>query len=450
MFQIARRIGVVAVLVLLAAPSFSVQAQGTGLPPASTGEYTPGKYGLAQFGSPFSPNYLSLTPLFTGCGWSLSYGDISTQNYAYPESNATYWQASTPLYNASGAKIRIDGVFPNARFFSISLYNSSYQLMGTLHDYDLATISGAKPYLGKTQPNPAVRYGQTYTAYIVFGTAPAQPAPNTLYVPPQLGALIPGLPSLQKLNLLYRVYVPGGHTASGDTPLPLVSINGVPFSSQIDSLSCQGAPAQAQQSLLYSLPLAPGQTPFSAPTSAAFTLFKDSGIPGLDAGVNADNQYMSISATQPAGYLYLIRGQAPSYTGSTKLAPGAVPNVRYWSMCQNTQTSLEVIGCVGDFQAVLDSGGYYNIVVSGGILPPLNANAGHHFNWMPFGPQSPATVIYRQQLAADGFTGASGSPTMGHYTPKMTYCTVAQFSALAAANPAAPGKVFIGCGGAAD
>ena len=427
---------------LAAAFSSAAIAAGVGVPPALHGEYTPGKLGLAQVAG--GSGSLSLMPASQGCGWMPIYGDTSGQNYEYPEANATYWQASTPLVNAAGTSVAIQGQFPNARFFSISLYNGNWQLISALNDSDIQTASGQKPFLGPTQPNPAVPYGQAYSAAISFSAAAAVPAPNTLYVAPQISGAST-LPSVQKLYLLYRVYEPYGATASGDVPLPQLSINGTPFSTVTQSALCQDLSSIAAQNATYSIPLSPGATALSAPANPAFTVYKDSGIPGLDVGVNGANQYMSASATLPAGYVYIVRGLAPSFPGEKGLKSGSVPDVRYWSVCQNTTPSTEVAACVGDFQAQLDANGYYHVVVS--TSAPAGADTAHGFNWMPFGPQSPATVIYRQLLAEPGFSGAIGSAVMGEFTPQVVYCTTTAFQTLAATYPTRPDLVYQGCGG---
>ena len=423
--------------------SLAALAAGTGSPPPDAGEYTPARFGQASFVSPFASNYFSLAGDSQGCGWMPTYGDTATQNLAYPEANATYWQASPPFYNAAGTQIRIDGQFASSRFFSISLYNGSYSLISSLSDYQLLPHSGAKPFLSETQPDPSVSPAQSYTAYIVFGAAPAQPAANTLYVPPQISN-ITGLPSLQQLYLLYRVYVPRGATASGDVPLPVLSINGQPFSAFTQSAACQALSSQMLQNALYSVPLTPGQASYTAPKNPIFTVYQSSSIPGLSAGLNAANQYMSAQPSLPAGYIYIIRGKAPTYTSSAQLAPGAVPNVRYWSICQNTSVSTEVVACVGDFQARVDANGYYHIVVSNQAAAPAYADANHGFNWMPFGPQAPATVIYRQLLARPDFNGAIGSAAIGEYAPEITYCTLASFESFAASSHSAE-QIFQEC-----
>lgn len=428
--------GRAAAVVLAAALSQPVLAQGVGVPPPVRALYTPGNYGYSP--PAVGADLLSPAPIAQGCSWSVIYGSGTGENFAYPEANATYWQASLPLVNPAGTIVRIDGRFPDARFSSISLYNSSYQLVGTLPDYALMPAPGsANTYADRTRMAAGVSYGGAYTAYIVFGAAPAQPAPNTLYVPPQLGPYGASLPSVQQFYLLYRVYGAAGGTASGGTPLPALSSSGTPFSGQTDSLYCQNLTTDLGQSLLYALPLTPEQTALGLPTNPSFVLYNSS----VGVGVNGENQYMSANTTLPAGYLYIVRAKAPSHT----LTDGGTADVRYWSVCQNTQTSLEVVACVGDFQALLDQDGYYNIVVTDDSAAPAYAVG---YNWMPFGPRSPGVVIYRQLLAASGFSGASGSPTMGSYTPEMTYCQVGKFRSLVAqAN--SPLQVFQACGGMA-
>lgn len=431
--------------VVIGVQSFTALAGGIGIPPLDTGSYTPANVGAAGFVPPSTPGYFSPAGNTQGCDWAPIYGDAATQNLAFPEANTTYWQASPPLDSAAGTQIDIAGQFPNARFFSISLYNSAYEPITDIYDYQLAAASGAKPFLDPTRPNQAVRYGQSYSAHIVFAAVPALPAANTLYVTPDSITAKSAAPRAgQRLYLLYRVYVPYGSTASGDVPLPALSIQGQPFSTNTQTAACQNVVAQVLQNVLYTLTLTLGQLGAAAPTAPQFTVYKAGNTPGANIGLNGANQYMSAATTMPAGQVYIIRGKAPSHTASPTLAAGATPDTRYWSICQNGTLSTEVIGCVGDFQAITDSSDYYHIVVSAQNAPPPYADARHGFNWMPFGPRARATVIYRQLLPDAGFSGAIGSASMGDYTPQIAYCKTTQFEAAAAAGNTAE-QIFQSC-----
>ena len=437
------RTGVVAALIapVVIGVHAAALAAGSGIAPPDQGPYTAATTGEARMVPSSTPGYFSSAGSTQGCDWSPIFGDAATQNLAYPEANTTYWQASPPQGVPAGAVIDITGQFPNARFFSIGLYNSDYEPISEIYDYQLAPTSGAKPFVNQTQPAAAGRYGQSYSAHIVFSAPPSSPAPNTLYA--QTGTSSASSGAGQRLYLLYRVYVPYGGTASGDVPLPALAYRGVPFSQDTQTAACQNLLSQFLQNVLYPLSLKSLLAAATPPKAPPFTVYDSGAVPGLNIGLNGANQYMSAELPLPAGYVYMVRGKAPSHTSPATAAAGEPAEVRYWSICQNGTISTQVSACVGDFQALLDSGGYYNIVVSNQGAPRY-ADSSHGFNWMPFGPWSRATVIYRQLLAAPGFAGAIGSAGMGAYTPQLAYCSTAQFESFAAAMTS-PEQVFQDC-----
>src|SRR6476659_1326870 len=106
--------------------------------------------------------------------------DADSVNVLFPDSSAQYWSAS---YGAvPGTHIRIDGVFPYARYMSWNVYDPL--LRPFTHTYDSQIV-----------PNPGTR---NYTLYITFDKDFA-PGPNTLYVDPSKNPV--GV-------FTYRVYVP--------------------------------------------------------------------------------------------------------------------------------------------------------------------------------------------------------------------------------------------------
>ena len=439
--RIAIRCAVLIVPLVMAALA-AAQAGGTGASPPDTGPYTAAPTGDAHLVPSSTPGYFSSAGSTQGCDWSPTFGDAATQNLAFPEANTTYWQASLPQDAPAGATVEIQGQFPNARFFSIGLYNSDYEPISEIYDYQLTPSSGAKPFVSQTQPAAAGRFGQSYNARIVFSTPPASPAPDTLYASSGSSTTGNSSGAGQHLYLLYRVYVPYGSTASGDVSLPALTYQGVPFSQNTQTAACQSVLSQLLQNVLYSISLKSLLAAATPPKAPQFTVYKGGDTPGLNIGLNGANHYMSATLPLPTGYVYLIRGKAPSHTSPATAAAGEAADVRYWSICQNGAASTQVNACVGDFQALVDSGGYYNIVVSNQSAPPY-ADISRGFNWMPFGPWSRAAVIYRQLLAQPGFAGAIGSAGMGPYTPQIAYCSTAQFESIAAAGT--PQQVFQAC-----
>jgi hypothetical protein len=432
--------------VLAAACGGSLSAADDAGATGSQSLMTRGNLGQAQVVPPATPGYASLTPYLQGCDWQPIYGPGTGRNYQYPEANAAYWEAILPLNNPAGTRLHITGQYADARFFSISLYSGTWKFIAGLPDYALQADAGSSSPLDPQTPSrrdAGAAGGGHYSADIVFGSPPAGGAePNTLYVPAQpLHAIDPDTAYVERLYLLYRVYVPSGD-AGGGVALPGLSIAGQPLSREFQTAACQDTVSELQQNLLYAVKNTPGQPAAVAPAKPAFAVYQDSGVPATDSGLNGSNRYMHAQATAPAGYLYLVRGKAPTHAGD-----GTVPQVRYWSVCQNAFPSTEVVACVGDYQALLDRAGYYHIVVSAADAAPPGADAAHGYNWMPFGPQSPAQVIYRQLLAAPDFAGAIGAATMGEYAPQLVYCGTERFAALVSAYPDDPEEVFAGCGG---
>jgi hypothetical protein len=101
--------------------------------------------------------------------------------------------------------------------------------------------------------------------------------------------------------------------------------------------------------------------------------------------------------------------------------------LRYWSICQNDPYNQRYIACLRDDQVKLDKDGFYTIVVSRPSDRPKCAK-----NWIPWGPQTWGTLIYRHMLPDPGFSAAiqrtsygTEQQTMGDYYPSARYLTAA-------------------------
>src|SRR6187397_643467 len=140
------------------------------------------------------PAGASAQGLDTTCQFSLTRLDASTTNVLAVDTNAVYWGGT--YAGLPGTRIRIEGQFPHARYMSWNVYDSTVKPVDALADFQLQ------------------HSGSSYTAFIVFGPKPAQPAPNTLYSGDSHGG-----------TFLYRIYVPNrGQDAKGGVPLPKVSL----------------------------------------------------------------------------------------------------------------------------------------------------------------------------------------------------------------------------------
>jgi hypothetical protein len=138
--------------------------------------------------------------------------DPDTVNVLYPDSAAQYWSAS---YTAvPGTRIRIDGVFPYARYTSWNVYDPLLRPFAKLADFQLQPDAGsANPYLpGASRDTPLAQ--RQYRLYVTF-RASDHPGPNTIYVDP--AAHPAGL-------LTLRVYEPdAARDVTGGVGLPQVT-----------------------------------------------------------------------------------------------------------------------------------------------------------------------------------------------------------------------------------
>src|SRR3954471_11452561 len=145
-------------------------------------------------------------PASPTCFWGRP-NDPNVVNGAYPDKAATYW-AGRPFL-PPGSQLELHGRYAHARYMSFNAYNAQLQPVDGLADVKIAPDPGStNPFVAgadRTAPN------RNYTLAIVQGPAPADRAPNTLYMDAPV--------------ILYRVYVPdAGSDITGDAGLPTVTL----------------------------------------------------------------------------------------------------------------------------------------------------------------------------------------------------------------------------------
>ena len=399
-------------------------------------------------------------PFGTACGWQIA-SNIDTMNIAFPDESAKYWVALVPMM--PGTRLRIDGYYPDARYFSFNVYDPILRPTDAIADFEIQPNEGGQNSF--SDPNAA--YGDAYTAYVDFGAAPEERAPNTIYAGEfNLGT---PMPQIIMTGLFYRIYVPGEdkefdggvglpiltmETADGETEIlptancvePLLPTLGDTLPSlgvneQFEALDFIDDPFIAQPG---ALPIGTKEAKtnvFYGVPSTAFNILRDFlGLPipdgiedplPLPAGggflSNIHNAYTTNLFTRNYGNVVMIRAKAPSYRGGV---PFNDEQVRYWSICQNDLPTQRYVGCVADYQAHLDDEGYYTVMVSDEADRPANAVADYGIDWLPWGPYIDALLIYRNMLPAPDFSqainnvpkGTAPVEIMGEYLPQSAYC----------------------------
>jgi hypothetical protein len=365
------------------------------------------------------------------CSWGLQ-SNPNTVNLAYPDLDAKYWgHTYVPV---PGERLAITGEYPQARYFSFHVYDEKLVPLDSVYDAEIDPEPGSSnPYRAK----PARHSGDRYTEYVDFSAAPSDPAPNTLYV----GDTPQGTPTPEG-TLMYRVYVPQNSAeAQGNVPLPQITLQ----TDEGTTLAAYGACASSQIEVGGQLnqEIADSNYPEGAPTpeipgatnppswSRAF----GSDVVGVYA--NQQNAYLKATISRQYGDLVVIHGKAPTFPNTREGQPPYLPRqVRYWSFCENSETT-RVISCAADYDAAIKKG-YYTYVVSDPDERPANATAGDGVTWLAWGGVFPSgLVIYRNMLPASSFGEAiqhvaeesSPQTVMGAYFPQIGYCTKAKFEA---------------------
>ncbi len=364
---------------------------------------------------------------------------------AYPEANARYYQADLPIRPPLGSRIRIEGEYLATRYFSFQVYDARYAPVDQLGDYKLLPDRGSQStLLGPTASNPAVAPGGRYTAYVNYGPVRAVRPRNTLFT----GA---SLLSPYRVRLALRTYleeVPAPlpklvlETPAGDLPL-----NPGPCWPRV------GDVMQAEPELIAAPPPAAVTAAVVNPRAVPFAVFYGAESGDSEFGLNQNAAYMS-AVVGKRNDIVVIRGRAPTFRDRFVSTP-ALPEVRYWSFCQNDQVLTTVVACLADREIPVDAKGIYHLVVADGAVERLPKSSGYAA--MPFGPvrDGKGYVIYRQLLAASDFVGAiarvpfgtAPGAVIGDYAPTAVYCPPALFEARVRARDT-PDQIYEACAAA--
>lgn len=449
---------------------------------AACADSVPGSINRATSPTASASDEVAALPFGLGCAW-LAVSDADVTNVLYPDEAAAYWLAAIP--HVPGTRLRIDGLFPNARYFSFNVYDPLLRPIDAIADFQIVPEAGnANPYV-----TPGIAHGESYRAYVEFSTKPELPEPNTIYSGfINAGAAV--IPNPALTVLAYRTYV-AADGLRGDVRLPVLTLETADGSRELGTLpNCRGPllpnlggetlPALGLNPLLAgtdypevlsALPYPPAAFP---PKSTVFYGLPDSyigivnNISPVDVPVepsqlpltggggflsNRDNAYTVTAFGRDHGDLFVLRARAPSYRTQPGVSFGT-EDVRYWSVCQNEFATQRYVACVRDEQIALDNQGFFTVVVTDAADRPSNAIAVNGIAWLPWGFYPDGLLLVRQLLASDSFApairnvpaGTAPQDIMGDYFPHGVYCTREVFEA--AGTHAA--DIFAACAAAAD
>lgn len=400
------------------------------------------------------------------CDWSPGDGTptattpAGAMRWGWVDLAAGYWQIVLGVSFPAGSHFRVDGQYPAARNFSWQLYNGQSQSLAYLPDFLIQADPGSRsPFNSINNVDTAIAPKGHYTLHIVFSPQPATPSPNTIYLDTSKVSI--GSPPI----FVYRVYNAfDGIDVAGHGGVPLPSVveetpqGDVSLASLQTPLRCQAGfgARDGERRVVATLaddyfarPLRPN--PIAAtpvPAAPSFILFPSSG--STDYFVNLETRYLYVDFSQTAADLFLMRARAPSF--ATQSGGLTDPQLRHWSICQNSSSTYETYGCVQDQDAHVDAAGYFNVVVSVPAKKPPNATPDRGYDWLTYGTTNDGRLIFRYMLPSPNFiqsafnvpNGGNPESVMGDYYPVTTYCANAVFTAHTQAGET-PAHVFKAC-----
>ncbi|WP_370307369.1 hypothetical protein [Sinimarinibacterium flocculans] len=412
-----------------------------------------------------------------GCSWTKVF-DPAVLNFAYPDTSAHYWLALIPAPGPLG-RIRLTGRVPEVRYYAFNAYDALTAPYDAIADYEIAPLYGLQtPFLGPARVDRRIPIGAEYTVELAFESPPGQRAGNTLYSAAlaSIGGIT--LPNPAMALVVYRTYLPQGDVTGGvglplielETPAgAVIPVGGGDTCSRTVSQIIEAAVLGSVNALLTQagfpdLPLPPLAIPGTS-SQPEFSVFyglaaglQDAGIPVPDVLIEGstiggffstkNTRYAYALFTRSHGHLYVVRGKAPRFVDGD----AADPQLRYWSLCQNEFVTQRVVGCLADYEVVLDAEGYYTVVVSDYGARPAHAYAEHGYNWLPWGAYPDGDFIVRNMLPEPNFAqafqniarGADPVSVAGAYFPAATYCDPQLFAHVSATG-VSPAAVFSAC-----
>lgn len=391
----------------------------------------------AQQRSVVSPGRLTVgCPYFTNTS--------EERNTGFLDDNAIYAIAQVPLSLPEGASIRVEGLSPEVRYWSLQAYDGAQggNFIDALADVRVTNLAG-----GVNPANPAnlpvAAYGSPYTVRLSYQDPPANPtlrAPNTLYV----GAPNPRVsPTRVAKQIIYRIYLPNpGTSRLGNQPVPRMIYSGpegeIDFQNTPDRRQCdriEGASSSTRS-------VNPGIFPKREISFQPVARTEDRIL-----YPNGDSTYLRAASSLKHGSVVVIRTRPFLAPPLPPLLPVSEPEVRYQSLCHYELFSSAVVSCVADRDAVATPDGYELHVISTLESRPATATRANLVNWQRWGTTRGELLVLRQILARPGFQGDYArsvmnptlplSLTLGTYAPEITYCLPATFDAAVGSGSAA-------------
>jgi hypothetical protein len=333
------------------------------------------------------------------CAWPFEWSPFGLGNWAFPDTGNRWWYM--PI-DPKWRELTITGDFPEARFFSVAVYNNapvSTGLADHLFDQEITPDKGSVNPFDPSESSKQNSRSYTITVKRTDKEKEGEGSGNVLRLDAKTGWL------------LYRLYLPNaGEGGIGGVPLPTVHV-GQTTLEPCPTVNRQSDLAALQQVFLP----AELENPTPTPPVPDRIWFGPLPTPPPNLLPNPDQKYMVsfFMSEYESDRIIVIRGKMPAFPDTNRGKPVSQPapgfdriQMRYWSMCVGEFVSPLPITtkCAVDADTPLDGKGFYTIVISNDVLRPgwLRKSV----VWLPWGSEQrvPRTMLLRNLLPSPDFT----------------------------------------------
>lgn len=379
-----------------------------------------------------------------GCPYR--YYTSADKNTGFLDENATYGIAQIPLSLPNGASIRIEGRFPQVRYFSLQSYEGAKagNYIDAMADARISNTLGLPTNTNVATLPTGGAPGDAYVLQLRYEAPPADRAlraANVLYVgTPTTNAG----PNRVAKQIIYRIYLPNpGTTSLGNEELPKMIYRAadgseIDFRNTPDAAKCDRIESLSSLTTTLNPAIFPSRDiRFQPVAKTADSILYP----------NGDSTYLRAAGSKSYGDVIVVRAKRMVTPLLPPLVATAPIDVRYLSLCQYELSTSAVVSCFTDDKVVTQQDDYVNYVLSVAEKRPLFATEAYGYNWKAWGGTFNELLVLRQILARPGFAGdyinavnnpeAPVSLTLGEYAPEISYCDATTFLTAAPSGGAA-------------
>ncbi|WDV44932.1 hypothetical protein PV797_15600 [Clostridiaceae bacterium M8S5] len=354
-------------------------------------------------------------------GWDNEFIGSDPTIKFYPDAYANYWRFGLNRKDSNkNIGLKITGVFPDARYMSINVYNdSNFSPIESITDYDIVPDEGSINQFASLEDNK-YKADQHYTIYVVPKGTKNISGKNVVYYDN----------SLNKISVFLRYYLPN-QDDKGGAVLPTIEAFDTTTGEKTDLPKTSKNVGSKRMHIRSSV----GNYIIKTIVRPFFLVNRTEDLhsyhlSGNGMYPNKDNDYLVMPITRKNDEVAVVKFKAPTLSKVNE------KDVRYFSLGQGDIESHNLLTLCDEEIKIADDGYVYLVIGDTKVKNSLDAN----YNYMPWKADSNMVLIYRNLVSNPNFEGninlvpnfkenkkATGDAYIGDYAPVGKLVTYDEF-----------------------